>query len=212
MLKREQELIFAEPFRPQGESRIDGTRPPVARERSADLPGSPPFPRERSADAVRRHEGLLSGLVEECRALRSEIGAVEQLRYRGEFLLVQQRAIEAEFGRVAASSAAFESSVASVQQAVARVEREVQQLKERAGKQERRIQGLEVRVQLIEQGDRSSAFEQRLERVEACVERIEACALSQERRLRSCAAELGLEGVCAFQPQPKSESKKQRHQ
>lgn len=154
----------------------------------------------------------MSGLAEECRKLRSEVGAGVIEQYRAQFLLVQQRALEAEFGRVAASSAAFESSIAGVQQAIARVEREVQQLKERAGKQERRIQGLEVRVQLIEQGGRSGAFEQRVERVEACVERIEACALSQERRLRSCAAELGLEGVCAFQPQPQPESKKQRKQ
>ena len=97
-----------------------------------------------------------------------------------------------------------------MQQAIARGEGEVQQLKERAGKQERRIQGLEVRVQLIEQGGRSGAFEQRVERVEALVaerfERVEACALSQERRL------LGLEGVCAFQPQPSPESKKKRKQ
>ena len=90
------------------------------------MPGGPPFPRERSADAVRRHESLLSGLAEECRKLRSEVGAGVIEQYRAQFLLVQQRALEAEFGRVAASSAAFESSVAAVQQAIAQGEGEVQ--------------------------------------------------------------------------------------
>ena len=78
------------------------------------------------------------------------------------------RALEAEFGRVAASSAAFADLVASVQREGARVEREVQLLKERVGQQERRV-------------------------LERRVERIEAAALSQERRLSNCAALIELE-------------------
>ena len=140
--------------------------------------------RERSADAVRRHEGLLSGLAEECRELQFEVGEEGLFQSRARTLLVHQRGVEAEFERVAASSAAFEGLVAGVQRASTRVEREVEQLKERVGKQERRILALEGRVQLLE-SEHSGAFERR-------IERIEAVALSQEKRLRSCQALIGL--------------------
>ena len=171
------------------------------RERSADLPGRPPFPRERSADALRRHEDLISGLLAECRAIRVELGEEGGLwSYRAQGFVVQQRLLEAEFGRVAASSAAFEGLVRGVQQAGARIERAVLELKELGAEQERRAQVLEGRVSALE--EHSSAWERRAERR---IERIEAAASDQERRVSNCSALLGLESE-EFQA-----AKKQRH-
>ena len=172
-----------------------------AQERRADVPGRPPFPRERSADALRRHEDLISGLLAECRAIRVELGEEGGLwSYRAQGFLVQQRLLEAEFGRVAASSAAFEGLVQSVQQAGARIERAVLELKELGAEQERRALVLEGRVSALE--EHSSAWERRAERR---IERIEAAASDQERRVSNCSALLGLESE-EFQA-----AKKQRH-
>jgi hypothetical protein len=137
----------------------------------------------------------------ECRAIRVELGEEGGLwSYRAQGFLVQQRLLEAEFGRVAASSAAFEGLVRGVQQTGARVERAVLELKELGAEQERRALVLEGRVLALE--EHSSAWERRAERR---IERIEAAASDQERRVSNCSALLGLESE-EFQA-----AKKQRH-
>ena len=97
-----------------------------ARESKADAPGKPQSARKHSADAARRHEVLLPGLAKEGAGPKLEVS--EEGRFGGQAWraglaqLEHRRAIEAELGRAAASSAAFESSGASAQREGARAE------------------------------------------------------------------------------------------